>query len=301
MSRRTREHASILPGHCPRRALWSSHDACRHHLPSRPTAGAAPRGRGGGRRGRHPRAVGVGGLLRGERHRISGVGAGLDRAHHGRIGLLRYRCATSPSTAMEIATLGRLFPDRVLPGIGHGVLDWMGQVGARAASPLTLLEEYGTALRRLLDGEAVTVVGPLRHARRRDAALAAGACAAPGRRGGAEDDGPRRADRRRRHLRRRHRTTCGGSLKRRIASRGPRQASQATLDAVVFLSVPVTIGVADLAAQVDALAEAGAGQCHGVRPGRKPARPTGPNASSNWSTWSRRSRRAARAPARPCR
>ncbi len=28
---------------------------------------------------------------------------------------------------------------------GHGVLDWMGQVGARAASPLTLLREHTTA------------------------------------------------------------------------------------------------------------------------------------------------------------
>lgn len=62
-------------------------------------------------------------------------------------------------TAMEIATMARLFPGRFLPGIGHGVLPWMGQVGARAASPLTLLREYGTALRRLLDGENVTSSG----------------------------------------------------------------------------------------------------------------------------------------------
>ena len=33
--------------------------------------------------------------------------------------------------AMELATLHRLFPGRLLPGIGHGVQDWMGQVGAR--------------------------------------------------------------------------------------------------------------------------------------------------------------------------
>ena len=62
-------------------------------------------------------------------------------------------------TAMELATLARLFPGRLLPGIGHGVLDWMEQVGAREASPLTLLREYGTALRRLLDGESVTTEG----------------------------------------------------------------------------------------------------------------------------------------------
>src|ERR1700759_3517106 len=49
--------------------------------------------------------------------------------------------------AMEVAALTRLFGGRALPGIGHGVQEWMGQVGARAASPLTLLDEYATALR----------------------------------------------------------------------------------------------------------------------------------------------------------
>lgn len=61
--------------------------------------------------------------------------------------------------AMEVATLHRLFPGRLLPGIGHGVQDWMGQVGARPASPLTLLREHAEALRRLLDGHEVTVSG----------------------------------------------------------------------------------------------------------------------------------------------
>ena len=32
-------------------------------------------------------------------------------------------------TAMELATVERMFPGRFVPGIGHGVLDWMGQVG----------------------------------------------------------------------------------------------------------------------------------------------------------------------------
>lgn len=61
--------------------------------------------------------------------------------------------------AMELATLHRLFPGRLLPGIGHGVQDWMGQVGARPESPLSLLDEYADALRRLLDGEEVTSEG----------------------------------------------------------------------------------------------------------------------------------------------
>jgi alkanesulfonate monooxygenase SsuD/methylene tetrahydromethanopterin reductase-like flavin-dependent oxidoreductase (luciferase family) len=61
--------------------------------------------------------------------------------------------------AMEIATLSRMFGDRALPGIGHGVQEWMAQVGARPASPLTLLREYATTIRSLLEGETVTVEG----------------------------------------------------------------------------------------------------------------------------------------------
>jgi len=62
-------------------------------------------------------------------------------------------------TAMEIATLERMFPGRVIPGVGHGVQSWMGQVGARAASPLTLMREYVPALRALLAGDEVTAAG----------------------------------------------------------------------------------------------------------------------------------------------
>ena len=61
--------------------------------------------------------------------------------------------------AMEVAALSRLHGGRILPGVGHGVQEWMGQVGVRAASPLTLLREYSTALRALLNGEEVTVKG----------------------------------------------------------------------------------------------------------------------------------------------
>jgi alkanesulfonate monooxygenase SsuD/methylene tetrahydromethanopterin reductase-like flavin-dependent oxidoreductase (luciferase family) len=62
-------------------------------------------------------------------------------------------------TAMETAMLHRLFPGRVTVGVGHGVQDWMGQVGARVESPLTLLREYLVALRALLGGEQVTTDG----------------------------------------------------------------------------------------------------------------------------------------------
>ena len=62
-------------------------------------------------------------------------------------------------TAMEASSLSRMFGDRAIIGIGHGVINWMDQVGAKAASPLTLLREYTTALRTLLRGERVTVAG----------------------------------------------------------------------------------------------------------------------------------------------
>ena len=61
--------------------------------------------------------------------------------------------------AMETATLARMFPGRVHIGVGHGVLDWMGQVGARAASPMTLLREYVQAMQSLLVGERITTDG----------------------------------------------------------------------------------------------------------------------------------------------
>ena len=62
-------------------------------------------------------------------------------------------------TAMEIATVERLFPGRLIPGVGHGVLPWMGQVGARVASPLTLMREYVPALRSLLAGDEISTSG----------------------------------------------------------------------------------------------------------------------------------------------
>lgn len=75
------------------------------------------------------------------------------------IGLLPVPLRNPALTAMEIATLARMFPGRLLPGLGHGVLDWMGQVGARVASPMTLLREHVTAVRALLNGETVSVEG----------------------------------------------------------------------------------------------------------------------------------------------
>jgi len=79
------------------------------------------------------------------------------------IGLLPVPLRNVALTAMEIATLARLFPGRLTAGIGHGVQDWMGQVGAKAESPMTLLREYATALSALLHGETVTAHGRYVH------------------------------------------------------------------------------------------------------------------------------------------
>jgi alkanesulfonate monooxygenase SsuD/methylene tetrahydromethanopterin reductase-like flavin-dependent oxidoreductase (luciferase family) len=85
------------------------------------------------------------------------------------IGLMPVPLRNVASAAMEAAALERLFPGRAVIGVGHGVLEWMGWIGARAASPLTLLGEYLDALRALLDGERVTTDG--RYVRLQDVAL----------------------------------------------------------------------------------------------------------------------------------
>jgi alkanesulfonate monooxygenase SsuD/methylene tetrahydromethanopterin reductase-like flavin-dependent oxidoreductase (luciferase family) len=79
------------------------------------------------------------------------------------IGLLPVPLRNVALTAMEIATLARLFPGRLTVGVGHGVQDWMGQVGARVESPMTLLREYTGALYALLRGERVTTDGRYVH------------------------------------------------------------------------------------------------------------------------------------------
>ena len=79
------------------------------------------------------------------------------------IGLLPVPLRNVALTAMEIATLGRLFPGRLTAGVGHGVLDWMSQVGGKVDSPITLLREYTAALHALLHGDEVTTHGRYVH------------------------------------------------------------------------------------------------------------------------------------------
>ena len=62
-------------------------------------------------------------------------------------------------TAMELSTIARLFPGRMMAGIGHGVPAWTQQMGLYPASPLTSMREAVTAIRRLLEGETLTEEG----------------------------------------------------------------------------------------------------------------------------------------------
>jgi 5,10-methylenetetrahydromethanopterin reductase len=71
--------------------------------------------------------------------------------------------------AMEVGGLARMFPGRLIAGLGHGVKGWMGQIGALPHSQLAALEETVVAVRRLLAGERVSVRG--RHVLLDDVAL----------------------------------------------------------------------------------------------------------------------------------
>jgi alkanesulfonate monooxygenase SsuD/methylene tetrahydromethanopterin reductase-like flavin-dependent oxidoreductase (luciferase family) len=81
-----------------------------------------------------------------------------ERLHVG-VGLLPVPLRNPALAAIEIATVARMFPGRFRPGLGHGVLEWMEQVGARVPSPMTLLREYTTAVRHLLHGHTADVEG----------------------------------------------------------------------------------------------------------------------------------------------
>ena len=79
------------------------------------------------------------------------------------IGLLPVPLRNVALTAMEVATVARMFPGRLTAGVGHGVQEWMAQVGARVDSPMTLLREYTAALYALLRGQTLTTHGRYVH------------------------------------------------------------------------------------------------------------------------------------------
>ncbi len=84
--------------------------------------------------------------------------AATDRIRVG-IGILPAAVRNVAFAAMEAATLASMFPGRLDLGIGHGMPDWLRQVGAWPSRPLSFLEEYVAALRGLLRGETVSAAG----------------------------------------------------------------------------------------------------------------------------------------------
>ena len=92
---------------------------------------------------------------------IAAAAAALSWSSHLRVGLglLPVPLRNPALAAMEIATVARLWPERFVATLGHGMQEWMAQAGGRVESPMTLLHEHVVAIRRLLDGEEVTVGG----------------------------------------------------------------------------------------------------------------------------------------------
>ncbi|MGI3198753.1 LLM class flavin-dependent oxidoreductase [Streptomyces sp. GLT-R25] len=79
------------------------------------------------------------------------------------VGLLPAAARNVAFTAMEIASLAQLHPDRLDIAVGHGMPSWMRSAGAWPKSPLTLLAEYITVLKSLLSGQLVDQHGKYVH------------------------------------------------------------------------------------------------------------------------------------------
>ena len=99
---------------------------------------------------------------------VSAALASTDRISVG-MGITPAVARNAATTAMELAGIARLFPERFTAGFGHGLASWMRQIGAFPPSPLVALEETIDAVRRLLDGELVNVEG--RHVHLHDVRL----------------------------------------------------------------------------------------------------------------------------------
>lgn len=79
------------------------------------------------------------------------------------VGLVPVPLRNPALLAMELATLSRLWPGRLTVALGHGVQEWMAQVGTAVESPMTLLRETTDAVRDLLSGATVDTAGRYVH------------------------------------------------------------------------------------------------------------------------------------------
>jgi alkanesulfonate monooxygenase SsuD/methylene tetrahydromethanopterin reductase-like flavin-dependent oxidoreductase (luciferase family) len=92
---------------------------------------------------------------------ISGAACALGATERIRVGLgIVSAMVRHPAVlAMEISTLARIYPGRLLPGIGLGVPSWVEQMDLLPRSPLSAMRECVTSVRRLLAGEELTETG----------------------------------------------------------------------------------------------------------------------------------------------
>jgi 5,10-methylenetetrahydromethanopterin reductase len=93
------------------------------------------------------------------------------------VGILPAGARNVAFACMDIATLSSLFPGRMIVGVGHGMPAWMRQTGSWPTSPLTLLEEYISAMKAVLSGASVSTEG--RYITLRDVRLGARPTIAP--------------------------------------------------------------------------------------------------------------------------
>jgi alkanesulfonate monooxygenase SsuD/methylene tetrahydromethanopterin reductase-like flavin-dependent oxidoreductase (luciferase family) len=73
------------------------------------------------------------------------------------IGILSAVVRHPAVTAMEVSTLTRAYPGRLVAGIGHGVPFWTKQMGLYPKSPLRSLRAVIETTRALLAGETLTI------------------------------------------------------------------------------------------------------------------------------------------------
>jgi alkanesulfonate monooxygenase SsuD/methylene tetrahydromethanopterin reductase-like flavin-dependent oxidoreductase (luciferase family) len=75
------------------------------------------------------------------------------------IGLLPATVRNPAILAMELATLARMHPGRFEAALGHGVREWMQQIGALPPRRLGALSETVQTIKGLLSGDTVTTTG----------------------------------------------------------------------------------------------------------------------------------------------
>jgi 5,10-methylenetetrahydromethanopterin reductase len=75
------------------------------------------------------------------------------------IGLLPAVVRNPAIAAMELAVLARVYPKRFLAAFGHGVPEWMRQIGSEPAHRMASLRETVDAVRTLLHGEKLDFSG----------------------------------------------------------------------------------------------------------------------------------------------